>query len=261
MTQRWNRNKVLALGLAGVLVLFACGSSEAAKQPKIKFSADTWDFGKVKQGQALTHEFSFENAGQGELTIDNVETSCGCTAALASDKSLAPGRKGKIKVTFNTTGYSGTVTKYVFVDSNDPDDSRVQLKVQAMIEVPPGPRADLSPYALDLGLLLEGEPAEGRVTIANRGELELTVDVSQKNVSFFEGRKPASFPLKVPVDKEVTLTLRMNLANRVGPIRGDYVTFRTNDPQRPNLFLTVSGYIVTKDQLKDLFNRYKNILK
>jgi hypothetical protein len=41
----------------------------------------------------------------------------------------------------------------------------------------------------------------------------------------------------------------------------EYVLLKTNDPQRPNLSLYVSGYIVTRAQLKELFRKHKDVLK
>ena len=260
MKRRFDRNKALSLIVGAAVVLALAGPGLAAKSPKIKFNLDTWDFGKVKQGANLTYEFVFKNEGGLKLNIKNVETSCGCTAALVSAKSLEPGQEGKIKVTFNGSGYSGQVTKYVYVDSDDPDRPRLQLKIQATVEVPPSPRIDLNPYIKEVGLVLEGEAIEAALTIGNKGELELQVECSQKNATFFVGGKPAVFPLKIAAGKDVDLTLKLALAGRTGLLR-DYIVFRSNDPQRPSLSFSLTGYIVTKTELKELFKRYKDDLK
>ena len=41
---------------------------------------------------------------------------------------------GRIKVTFSTRGYSGEVSRFVYVESDDPAAPRVQLKISAAVE-------------------------------------------------------------------------------------------------------------------------------
>ncbi len=261
MSTRDIRRRLAALAVGAALVAALAGPGLAAKVPKIQFKVDTWNFGKVKQGAVLEHEFAFKNVGDVKLNVGNVETSCGCTAALVTNKSLEPGAEGKIKVAFTSTGYSGDVSKYIYVDSDDPEQPRVQLKITAEIEVPPAPRADISPYLADAGLMLEGEAAQARVTISNRGELELRVETAQKNATFTSNGKPVVFPLKIPAGKEAVLDLKLGVANRLGVFPGESVVFRTNDPLRPSLYFSVRGYVISKAQLKELFIRYKDLLK
>lgn len=247
--------------IVAILLVSLAWAAPAVKTPKIQFKVDTWNFGKVKQGAVLEHEFVFKNVGDVKLNVGSVETSCGCTAALVSDKVLDPGQEGKIKVSFTSTGYSGDISKYIYVDSDDPGQPRVQLKITATIEVPPAPRADISPYSADAGLILEGEGAETQVTLSNRGELELQVDTPQKNVAFSVNGKPVTFPLRIAAGKEVTLGVKLSLNNRLGMISGETVRFQTNDPLRPSLYFSIRGYVVSKAQLKELFLRYKDLLK
>ena len=49
----------------------------AGKGPKIKFREESKDFGKMKQGEVLTHVFVFKNEGDENLVIKRVKTSCG----------------------------------------------------------------------------------------------------------------------------------------------------------------------------------------
>ena len=56
-------------------------------------------------------------------------------------------------------------------------------------------------------------------------------------------------------------TLQSNYAaNATGLIR-EYVLLKTNDPQRSNLSIYLSGYILTKDQLQDLYDKYQDIIR
>jgi hypothetical protein len=266
MTTRARKNP--AAVAAGVLaaVLASAVFALAAKQPKIVFKEDSKDFGKIKQGAEPKYEFVFKNEGDAVLTIKNVETSCGCTAALVSDNEnnktmkFEPGKSGKIKVVFNSQGYQGEVTKYIYVDSDDPLASRLQLKVTAAVDVPPQPRIDLDRYSYDAGLLVEGDDLEATVVVRNRGELELKFECSLQGATFMIDGKTAKFPLRVAAGKDIEVAIRLGLEKRLGLIR-DFVLFKSNDPLRSTISMNVNAYVVTKDQLKKLFEKYKSIIK
>ena len=251
--------KIGAAALA-ILLLASAGPAFAAKGPKIAFKEDAWNFGKSKGGDDLVHEFVFKNDGDAALHIKNVETSCGCTAALISDKTVEPGKSGKIKITFSTRGYSGEVTRFVYVESDDPASPRVQLKISAAVDVQPQPRIDLDRYGFDVGLLIEGDELTAPVTIFNKGELELRVEASLPGAKILLDGKPAVFPVKIAAGKDVELTVKMSMANRMGPVR-EYFLVKSNDPMRTTISVNLSGYIVTKDQLKQIFLKYKDLLK
>ncbi|MFQ5647126.1 MAG: DUF1573 domain-containing protein [bacterium] len=132
--------------IVGALFLLSCltpGLSAAAAKtgPKtsvevseIKFESRKYDFGKIDQGKIVTHVFKFQNKGKGTLVIDKVKTSCGCTAALLSAKTLKPGENGEIKATFNSGRFRGAIKKTVYVHSNDPREPVVQLRLSGVIK-------------------------------------------------------------------------------------------------------------------------------
>lgn len=248
----------------GLLVILTCllflGSfSFADKGPKIKFIEELKNFGKTDQGKVLTHVFVFSNVGDSNLAIKKVDTACGCTAALISDKNVAPGKKGEIKVSFDTRGLGGKVTKYIYVESNDPAQPRKQLTVIADIKVPPQPKINLDHYNLELGLFLDSEEVKAQTKIKNTGERELEVNCSHRNAAFFSNGREISFPLKIPAKGEKEIEIKLPPRKKPGVIR-EYVLIRSNDRSRPTLSLYLSGYVITKKQLKELFARYKNIL-
>ena len=245
--------------LVGLLAL-GWATALAGKQPKIVFKEDSHDFGKVKQGSNLTHEFVFKNDGDDLLTIKNVETSCGCTAALVSNKKVEPGKTGKIKVSFDTRGYGGEVVKFIYVESDDPAQPKIQLKITAAVNLPPQPRIDFDRYNIDAGLLVEGDSLDATIVVRNKGELELKFECVLDNGRFFINGQEAKFPVKVAAGKDVDVTVKVPLLERIGMVR-EFVIFKSNDQIRSTLSVTLNAYIVTKDQLKQVFQKYKNILK
>src|SRR5262245_52891898 len=106
---------------------------EAAKGAKIQFQESSFDFGTVEQGSAVKHVFKFKNVGSDTLRIEQVKTSCGCTAAESS-KIIPPRQDGQIAVTYNTGSALGKASKTVFVYSNDVEANQRSVTVHGTIE-------------------------------------------------------------------------------------------------------------------------------
>ena len=293
-------NRILA-AISGLFFMMSvlAPAVAGAGTPKIKFKETAWNFGKIKQGEEVSHEFVFSNEGDDTLTIEKVTTTCGCTAAIVSDRSIPPGKSGKIEVTFNSHGYGGQVAKVVYVLSNDPKESQRPLEIKAEVEVPPSPKIEIEPYNYDAGLILEGEEIQANLRIINKGELELRVEFNHRNAAYYVNGKPAPVPLKLASGKETVVLIRIPTPPAVGGViagasaegkggpapariasekggaasgevsapdrKGravrEYVLLKSNDPLRSTLSLYISGYIITKEQLRELFEKYKDILR
>ncbi len=105
--------KVFSLFLLGFLIFqFACAEDNPG-------AVNERDFGRVKQGVVVKHDFTFKNETPGILKITGINTSCGCTASQAGKKSLAPGESTIISVAFNSAGYSGVVKQFVYVNTDN----------------------------------------------------------------------------------------------------------------------------------------------
>ncbi|MEM0941090.1 MAG: DUF1573 domain-containing protein [Bacteroidota bacterium] len=92
--------------------------SESLTGPKIYFTETSFDFGDINQGDKVEHTFEFENTGNEPLILSDVRTTCGCTAPEWPREPIAPGKKAKLKVVFNSTGKMGVQNKVITVMSN-----------------------------------------------------------------------------------------------------------------------------------------------
>ncbi|HZY82840.1 MAG TPA: DUF1573 domain-containing protein [Cyclobacteriaceae bacterium] len=99
------------------------------------FDAQNFDFGKIKQGAPVTHEFKFTNTGKVPMIITNVQASCGCTTPDWSKDPVPPGGKGFIKATYNAASV-GAFNKAVTVTANIPNGS-VQLFIKGEVSQTP----------------------------------------------------------------------------------------------------------------------------
>jgi hypothetical protein len=111
---------------------------ELANAPVFKLASNTYDLGKIKGSTQNEVEFKFTNGGKSDLIIRYVRATCGCTAVLQGNQGIGikPGESSSIKAVFNSGGYSGKVTKAIYVYTNDPKSSEVVLMLNADVEQP-----------------------------------------------------------------------------------------------------------------------------
>jgi hypothetical protein len=95
---------------------------------RITFEQSEFDFGTVKEGDVVKHEFKFTNTGKVPLTILKARSTCGCTVPEWPEDPIPPGGSGVINAKFNTEGKSNNQTKRITVTANTyPNDNVVKL--------------------------------------------------------------------------------------------------------------------------------------
>ncbi len=90
-------------------------------ETKIDFRETSYNFGKIAEGEIVSHRFSFKNTGDKPLLVADVRPSCGCTTPDWTKTEVAPGQEGFIQVQFNSQGRPGEQHKSVTVFSNIKD--------------------------------------------------------------------------------------------------------------------------------------------
>ncbi len=109
-----------------LLIAFTAFTVSAQSGAKFQFKDknDTYDFGTVKEGDDVVHEYEFKNTGDQPLQILRVEASCGCTTPEWPKTPVMPGKTGSIKVTFKSQGRVGPVNRDVTIQSNAVQDDK-----------------------------------------------------------------------------------------------------------------------------------------
>lgn len=103
------------------MIMSAANPAYADKQdaPRIRFESTSYDLGLIKEaGGPVTHEFVFYNEGNLPLIIVEATATCGCTRPEYPKKPIMPGKKGKIKVTYNPLGRPGAIDRSITVKTN-----------------------------------------------------------------------------------------------------------------------------------------------
>ncbi len=120
--------------------LFLCGAAKnepAAEGPRIRVDPESFDFGRVLPGKTLRKEFRLRNAGDRDLVLQPIRSSCGCTAAIAGATTVAPGHSTPLAVELKTWTYRGRIVKKVLVPSNDPETPLLEIQILATVADPP----------------------------------------------------------------------------------------------------------------------------
>lgn len=99
--------------------------------PILAYDSETHDFGDVKKGEKLSHNFKITNTGKSDLVIINATASCGCTVPEKPTEPIKPGESATMKVEFSATA-TGVQNKTVSVVSNA-ENSTTILTVKANV--------------------------------------------------------------------------------------------------------------------------------
>lgn len=92
-------------------------AAQAQNKAKIAFKSEVIDYGQIEQGGNGERVFEFTNTGTAPLVITEVNSSCGCTIPSKPEKPIPPGKKGEIKVSYDTN-IVGPIRKTITVYSN-----------------------------------------------------------------------------------------------------------------------------------------------
>ena len=134
--------KVFSLVIAVFMVFSLSAQNNAApakskkvKQPVITFEKIVHDYGTVERGGNGECEFVFKNTGKADLVLTNVRSSCGCTVPEWTKEPIRPGKKGVIKVKYNTQSV-GQINKSITVESNAVN-NKIILNIKGSVVNPP----------------------------------------------------------------------------------------------------------------------------
>jgi Protein of unknown function (DUF1573) len=114
-----------------LLVLFASIINAQLVGPKIHSLETEHNFGQIVEGSIVEYDFEVVNAGDHELSIFKVSSTCGCTVVKPKKDKLQPGETTKIKVTFNSTSRKGKQKKLINIFTNDSKNKRYRLSIIA----------------------------------------------------------------------------------------------------------------------------------
>ncbi len=200
------------------------------QSPIIFFETPNFNFGTIYKGQKAEHIFKFENQGHIDLEISKVKSSCGCTAAILTNKTIPPGETGEIKTTFNSGSYNGKVTKSITVNSNDPDNPVYKLTISGEVtEI-----ISANPRRINFGSVYIGREMDKSITVTSD---------SSFNINKLTASRPfLSVSIKEKKENEYTINVSSNGNQEIGRFSGA-IFLETDNKIQPKVTIPVFGEI------------------
>ena len=255
-----------------------------AKVGTLVIKTPDFDFGTVRSGTAVEHDYVVENNGTAAVRISQVRSSCGCTVVQASKEDIPPGGKSSVHVRFDTTGRNGRQHKSIYVQTTDPLQSLLICQITGDITgtrpvtgnpvpaasgtpvivassssktvpassamkspvVYDGPRLSITETQHDFGRVRQGSRPEHPFLCRNTGKGRLILSQVRASADWVEA---IIRPVELIAGKEGRVWVKVNTAKQVGKQSGT-VTLATNDPQVPELVLSVTVEIDAKGSVK-----------
>lgn len=214
--------------VSGILLLFA---SVALGAPNASVDRPVFDFGTVAQGKRVDHVFSLKNKGDAVLTIGQVSTSCGCTVADVSTRTVAPGKSAEIRVSFNSANFSGSVSKSITIQTNDPKAPTYSLIMKGKVFE----EISVNPKQLNLGEIRIGTRKDTSLTVENSSKKPLTL-TSIKSTMPQVLVKTKSTKVKAGGNAVISISVTPRKDDR---FLGGYITINTNSPEKPEIIIPV----------------------
>jgi len=120
--------KLILLASAALLTIGVFAQDQAKKaEDVVKFKELAYDFGKIKQGSPVTHDFVFTNISNSPVIIESAVPSCGCTTPVKPEGAIPQGKDNKIQAGFNAANV-GPFNKSITIKVAGVD-LPVQLKI------------------------------------------------------------------------------------------------------------------------------------
>ena len=105
----------------------------AEKHPILKVDKPYVSLGRIAEGDSVFHTFNFKNTGNLPLKIISVNASCGCTTPKWTTAIIQPGKRGFIRVKFDSKGKEGKLQKSITAYCNTlPAENRMAFKVEVL---------------------------------------------------------------------------------------------------------------------------------
>jgi len=197
---------VLMLGLAGT----------SAAGPKIAVQEARWDFGAITGPYPVRHEFKIRNDGDESLRIQQVTTSCGCTAVTLKDSTAPPGKEVSIGIVFNAAslGPGGFTEKTIGLASNDFRGAPVTLTIAASLSLQGISGADIEPKWIRVEKGERGRSVRKAVRVTNPSDKAVEVQILETSGAIVQARLGRA---RIPGRGRTELSLLVNGKELKGP--------------------------------------------
>jgi len=226
--------------------------SKSMPKGAIFFEYTSHDFKDVNEdlGRAYT-VFNFKNIGKGDLHIDDIESTCGCTSAdWDKNKIYKQGESGQIKVIFNPKDLEGKFTRTLTVKT-DGDPQLAHLSIEGSVFGPTKQKALEYPYAygnlrfsmdvLSMKKVLDDHHDSIALQIFNSSDKRIQLKAI-KSPAYFKGKLFSTY-IEPKGYEVINFVMMPEVAKIYGPIE-EQIVIQTNDDALPNKTFILKSEII-----------------
>ncbi len=229
----------IRLSMTFCTMLLLCAAISYAGQ-RVEAGQPNYDFGTIPQGQLVEHVFIIRNIGDKPLTIKAVRPSCGCTAAQVSAKVVNPGQSSRIKATFNSTNFPGSIHKTIAVETDDPRQHMTTLSLTGVVIE----EIVISPRQVNFGLLKSGASKTVTISLANNGKRPLRI-LSVK--SHLPQVRVQAYDQVAKQGKPATITVSAAPHGNAPSLSG-FISIMTDNPARTEIIVPLFASVANTAQ-------------
>ncbi len=215
--------------------------------PRVEvFGGTTFDFGNMKLGESMSHEFPFRNIGEGPLNLTMGTSTCKCTIGNLNKSMLMPGEETMIKLTWTPKAAALGFSQSATILTSDPSQQEVQLSVTGKV----GQSIVFSPATLVLGDFSSTEQTTHKFYVFSHMK-DVTLESlswsdpdDSKHIVFAQSEVDPSFNAdnaKAHKAYEVTVTIKPGL--RLGPLNSRILATTNMADKLDPIELPVTGRV------------------
>jgi len=224
------------------VALSGTGVAAAANAQKISVKPTSLDFGKVVVGDTSAPQIvTVANIGTADLMVTNVTKNGDFTVTATNcplDGILVPGASCTADVVFKPESL-GDLTGTLFIYSDDPDASVVDVELSGTGIPTPAPDISVSPVSLDFGSVIIGNTSPQTVTVTNAGSAPLNVGTLAVTGSDYSIANDSCSGSAVAVSGNCTVDVVFAPSSE-GAGTGT-LSIPSDDPDTPNVDVALSG--------------------
>jgi hypothetical protein len=179
-----------------IFLCFACSMTNALMAQELSqslvFEERVFNFGTIREKDGkVSHTFYFRNTGKKPVTINDVNTGCGCIGKVMRNEPVKPGEKATLAITFDPGYKSGFFSKEIFIFSENGRQYN-HVWVEGNIIAGEHPVEEAYPYhfgsdlylrfkVMAFGYLRPGHSKKMELPFANAGNKEINLKFIPRN--------------------------------------------------------------------------------
>lgn len=221
------RRKSCLIAVWSVAALL-CGLSraDAANWAEKMFNKLRHDFGVVARGSDVQYRFKINNIYKQTVHISEVRTTCGCSAAEPTKRTLTTNETAEVVVTMNTRKFYRRKDSNLIVTFDRPLYEQVRIPISAYI------RTDvvLKPGSVNFGAVRQGSASQQSLAIEYAGRADWKIKGVKIASKYLTGKVEQTSRVGGNAKYKLSMTLKPTAP--AGILR-EHVILQTNDANTP----------------------------